>query len=95
MDVETEITELKRRVGVLETEVEADHHLSVRLFQYVRETRDDVAMVRSHAVVTDRRIEHVEGDLAKLRSEFDTFRKEFPGLVADAMREVLREFRGS
>jgi hypothetical protein len=27
------------------------------------------------------------------RSEFNAFRKEMPGLIADTMREVLREFR--
>ena len=114
MDVEAEIAELKRRMTVLENEVKADHEFSVKLFVYVREMRDDVALLRSHAVVADKRIERLEerverieasldalrmdfkelrSDFAVLRSEFNTFRDQMPGMIADSMREVLREFR--
>ena len=107
MDVETEIVELKRRVTLLESEVKADRELPVRLFQYVREIRDDVALLRSHAMVIDgrlgrleermdgveQRLDRVESELASLRSEFATFRKELPGIIAETMREVLRDMR--
>jgi chromosome segregation ATPase len=132
MDVEAEITELKRRVTALETdvqgeqkvsrrlatlenEVKADRELSVRLFHYVREIRDDVTLVRSHAVVTDKRIERLEqrmegvenslaavradvkdmrSDFNNSRAEFEAFRKQLPSLIAETMREVLRDYRG-
>jgi hypothetical protein len=91
MDVEAEITELKRRITVLENEVRADHEFSVKVFVYVREMRDDVALLRSHAVVADKRIERLEErverieaslgalrmDLNELRSEFNELRSEF------------------
>jgi chromosome segregation ATPase len=107
MDVETEIVELKRRVTVLENEVKGDRELPVRLFQYVRELRDDIAVLRSHAMVVDGRLERldvrmdrlearmdrVERELASLRSEFSAFRKELPAMIAETMREVLREHR--
>jgi chromosome segregation ATPase len=121
MDVETEIADIKRRLTALENDVKADRQLSVRIFDYVREMRDDIALLRSHAVMTnqrmerleqrgegleqrmgrlerrierlEQRMERVEIDLAALRSEFTTFRKELPGIVADAMREVLRDMR--
>jgi len=100
MDVETEIVELKRRVTLLESEVKADRELPVRLFQYVREMREDIAVLRSHAMVTDgrlgrleERMDRVESELASLRSEFATFRKELPSIIAETMREVLRDMR--
>lgn len=60
MDVEIEIAELKRRMTVLENEVEADRELPVRLFSYVREMRDDVAILRSHAVATGKHVEAID-----------------------------------
>lgn len=108
MDVEAEILDLKRRVTTLEKEVDVNHDFSVKLFSYIRDMRDDIALVRSHAVVTDKRIqrleermdkveqrlERVEIDLSGLRAEFNAFRKELPGMIADTMREVMREYRG-
>jgi chromosome segregation ATPase len=107
MDVEAEIVELKRRMTTLENEVTANHDFSVKLFIHIRDMREDIALVRSHAVVTDKRLERleermgrveqrlerVESDLHGLRSEFNTFRKELPGMIAETMREVLREHR--
>ena len=107
MDVEAEITELKRRMTVLENEVKADHEFSVKLFIYVREIRDDVALLRSHAVIADKRIERLEERMERLeielaalradfnasRSEFAVFREQLPKMIADTMREVLREHR--
>jgi chromosome segregation ATPase len=115
MDVEAEILDLKRRMTTLENEVKANHDFSVKLFVYIREMRDDIAVIRSHAVITDKRIERLEArmdrveadlaalrsdvkelrsDLNGLRSEFKAFRKELPGIIADTMREVLRDYRG-
>jgi chromosome segregation ATPase len=107
MDVEAEIAELKRRLVVLENEVQADHDFAVKAFMHVRQMRDDIALLRAHAVVNDKRIERleermerVETDIAALRSdlkgmrgELDSFRKELPAMISDTMREVLREFR--
>jgi chromosome segregation ATPase len=114
MDVEAEIIELKRRIAVLENEVEADRELPVRLFRYVREMRDDIALLRQHAVAAgkhvetietrldrveqrldkvEQRLSKVESELTGLRAEFNAFRKELPGMIAEAMREVLREYR--
>jgi chromosome segregation ATPase len=114
MDVEAEITELKRRMTILEGEVKADRELPVRLFSYVRDMRDDIALLRSHAMVVEgrigrleeradrienrldrveQRLDRVESDLKALRADIKTFRQELPGIIAETMREVLREYR--
>jgi chromosome segregation ATPase len=115
MDVEAEIVDLKRRVTILENDVRANHDVSVKLFSHIRDMRDDVALIRTHSVVTDKRLERLEermdrveadltalksevkelrSDLTGLRSEFNAFRKELPGMIAETMREVLRDYRG-
>jgi chromosome segregation ATPase len=101
MDVEAEIIDLKRRITSLETEVKSEQQFSVRLFQAIRELRDDVALLRTHSMVLgdrvgrlEERMDRVESELAALRSEFNAFRKELPAMIAETMREVLREYRG-
>jgi chromosome segregation ATPase len=114
MDVEAEIVDIKRRLTALETETKSEQQFSVRLFNLVREVRDDVGLLRSHAMITDNRLvrleermdrveqrlerveerlSRVEADLGALRSEFNSFRQELPGLIADTMREVLKDMR--
>lgn len=115
MDVEAEIIDLKRRMTALETEVKSEQQFSVRLFQAIRELRDDVTLLRNHSMVVgdrvgkleermerveqrldrvEERLARVESEVAALRSEFNTFRKELPTMIAETMREVLREYRG-
>ena len=108
MDLEAEITELKRRISTLENEAKSEQQFSVRLFRLSREMRDDIALLRTHAMVTgdrvgrleermdrlEQRLERLETDLSALRTEFDSFRRDLPGMIAETMREVLREYRG-
>lgn len=41
----------------------------------------------------EQRLHKVESELTELRAEFNTFRKELPGMIAATMREVLRDYR--
>jgi acyl carrier protein phosphodiesterase len=91
MDVETEIAELKRRVAELESEAKGERQLSRRQFEQIREIRDDMAVLRSHAVTLDKRLDRMDDRLGRLESAFAAF----PGLIAETMREVLREDRKS
>ena len=94
MDVETEIAELKRRVAELEGEAKGERQLSRRQFEQIREIRDDLAVLRSHAVTVEMRLDRIEARIGRLESEFTAFRRELPALIAETMREVLREERG-
>jgi predicted nucleic acid-binding Zn-ribbon protein len=85
MDVEAEIRDLKRRVSELEgsfgflTEQVKGVHRDLLAFQ---------GEMRAFQRETAERFGRVEAEVRQLREDM-------PGIVGDAMREVLREGRGS
>jgi predicted RNase H-like nuclease (RuvC/YqgF family) len=99
---------VKRRVAELESEAKGEHQLSRRQFEQIREIRDDMAVLRSHAATLgehvarletridrlDGRVARVETQLTAFRQEFAKHRQELPALIANTMREVLREQSG-
>src|SRR3974390_2972049 len=88
MDVEAEIRDLKRRVSELEgsfgflTEQVRGVHKDLLAFEARTEHRFDKV---------DGRFDKVDGRLDKVEREIRGLRQEMPGIVADTMREVLRE----
>ena len=88
MDVEAEIRDLKRRVSELEgsfgflTEQVRGVHKDLLAFEARTEQRFDKV---------DGRFDKVDGRLDKVEREIRGLRQEMPGIVADTMREVLRE----
>lgn len=95
MDVETEIVELKRRLTALEKEVKAEQQFSVRLFNYVREMRDDLAMLRSHAVVMDGRISRLEELMDRVEQRLDAVERRLEKVERDlaGFRSEFNDFR--
>ena len=75
----------------LEQEVEGEKMVTRHILEQTRRNGDDLAAVKTrldrveHKVdVIDGRLDHVETDLRALRTDM-------PKIVADTMREVLRE----
>jgi archaellum component FlaC len=102
MDVESEIRDLKRRVGELEggfgflTQQVRTVHLDLLGFQSQTNERFDAVDSRFDAVdsrfdAVDSRFDKVEGDIRGLKAEVASLREELPTIVGDVMREVLRE----
>ena len=91
MDLEAEIRDLKRRVGELEgsfgflTEQVRGVHKDLLAFEARTEERFDGVdkKLREH----DARFDRLDRDIKGLRTDM-------PKVVADTMREVLREQRG-
>jgi hypothetical protein len=52
-----------------------------------------MARVESHLAALKIEVKELRSDLNGLRSEFKDFRKELPGMIAETMREVLRDYR--
>jgi hypothetical protein len=88
MDVEAEIRDLKRRVGEIEgsfgflTQQIKSVHRDLLAFQAITEERFDK---------TDGRLDKVDGRVDRLEKGVRTLRGDMPGIVASAMRDVLRE----
>jgi outer membrane murein-binding lipoprotein Lpp len=116
MDVAAQIADLTRRVAALEVEAQGQQRYNARILGMLTELRDDVAILRSHAVGLGQRFDALEarvggleakvggleakvdrleakvGSLdAKVSAEIGGLRRDLPGIIAETMREVLRE----
>ncbi len=88
MNVEAEIRDLKRRVSELEgsfgflTNQVKGVHKDLLAFQEKTE---------QHFAKVDGRLDRVDGRLDRVEKGVKDMRHDMPGIVSDAMREVLRE----
>jgi len=95
MNVEAEIRDLKRRVSELEgsfgflTNQVKDVHRDLLAFQENTEQRFDRIEGRFGQV--DGRLDRVDGRLDRVEKGVKDLRHDMPGIVSEAMREVLRE----
>jgi predicted nucleic acid-binding Zn-ribbon protein len=95
MDVAAQIADLTRRVAALEAEAQGQQRYSPRILGMLTELRDDVAILRSHAVGLGQRFDALEAKVGSLEAEVSAeiggLRRDLPGMIAETMREVLRE----
>lgn len=95
MDVEAQVASLTSRVSALEAEVQGQQRYNSRIFGMIAELRDDVAILRSHAVGLGQRFDALEAKFSSLETKVTTeiggLRRDLPGIIAETMREVLRE----
>lgn len=86
-----DILDLERRVAALEAESQGQQRLNTRTFELLGEVRDDVAVLRRHAVALGAKMDELDG---RLSTEVAALRRDLPGIMADAVREVLKEAKG-
>jgi chromosome segregation ATPase len=126
MDVEAQIADLTRRVAALEEAANGQERHNARVIEILTELKEDVALLRRHAISTGRKVEEMdvrlgavearmgalEARLEKIEAQMDKvetrlgkvevglegvradiagLRRDLPGMIADTMREVLRE----
>jgi uncharacterized protein YoxC len=86
-----EFKELEARVSVLEGEVEGEKLVTRYILEQTRRNGDDIAAVKSRLDRVETRLDRLEQKLDALGNAFDGFRRDLPKIVAETMREVLRE----
>ncbi|HEX8666718.1 MAG TPA: hypothetical protein VF744_22115 [Beijerinckiaceae bacterium] len=93
-----DVEALERRVAALEQEVEGEKVVARYILEQTRRNGDDLAAIRSRLDRIearldrhDARFDRLEAELLSLRSELRSLRNDLPQIVADTMREVLRE----
>ncbi len=84
MNYDVEIMDLKDRVSSLETKREHTNTALGKIIVILEETR-----LRTTASET--RLDTFEKRLEKVEQEIKGLRRDMPSIVADAMREVLKE----
>jgi len=107
MTVDVTREEFEARVGVLEREVEGEKVVTRYILEQTR-NGDDLAAVKSRLDRVEARLDRVEtrldrveqkvdalgSELSGLRGAFVELRRELPKIVAETVREVLRERDG-
>jgi tetrahydromethanopterin S-methyltransferase subunit G len=97
----SEFQHLADRVSTLEHEVEGEKVVSRYILEQTRRNGDDLAAVKTRLGRVEGRLDRVESEVRQLaeegrqtREELRQLRRELPGIVAETMREVLRERDG-
>ena len=112
MDVEAQVADLTRRVTALEKTASGQERHNARVTEILTELKEDVALLRRHAISTGRKVEEmdarlgavelrltaveaglegVRADIGGLKADIAGLRRDLPGIIAETMREVLRE----
>jgi chaperonin cofactor prefoldin len=97
----TDIAELERRVSALEAQFKQQKNRDDRIMQILTELKEDSALLRRHAIASGQKIEDLDSRISALDSRVSALEGEMkamrsdiaalPGIIIDAMREVLRE----
>ena len=89
---------LERRVSAVEQEVEGEKLVTRHILEQTRRNSDDLVAIRSQLTRMEHRddrmdadIRAVRSDLAALRTDLTGLIKNLPTMIAETMREVLRE----
>ncbi len=89
--------DLKRvedRVELVAQEVDGEKLLSRHILKQARQNGDDLAALRTRVERIEEKVDRLETEMRGLRNEFKSSQGEFPGIIAEVMREVLREHKG-
>jgi tetrahydromethanopterin S-methyltransferase subunit G len=79
-----EFKRLEGRVSAVEQEADGEKLLSRYILSQSRQNGDDLAILKSRVDRLEQKVDRVETELISLK-------RELPSIVAEAMREVLRE----
>ncbi len=96
--------DLKRvedRVQTVAQEVDGEKLLSRYILKQSRQNGDDLAAIKTRVERIEEKVEKLEtemrglrSDVIGLRGEFHSSQHKLPGMIAEVMREVLRENKG-
>jgi len=82
---------LEARVSVVEREVNGEKTVSRYILEQTRRNGDDIAGIKTRLDRVESDLSEVKSDVKGVKFELAALRKDLPGIVADTMREVLRE----
>jgi predicted nuclease with TOPRIM domain len=96
-----DLKRVETRVEFVAQEVEGEKLLSRYVLQQARQNGDDLAVLKARTERIEGKVDRLEGKVDRLEGKVDRLEQRFnqletklPGLIADVMREVLRESRG-
>jgi len=87
--------EFEARTGELVAEIEGEKVVSRYILEQTRRNGDDLAALKTRMGRVEVRLDSLEGEVRQLREEGRQLRQDLPGIIAETMREVLRERDGN
>jgi hypothetical protein len=87
----SEFSELAVRVDILEREVEGEKIVTRHILDQTRRNSDDLAAIKSRLDRFENRFDGLEQRFDGLERKVDGLTRHLPTMVADVMREVLKE----
>ena len=88
-----EFDALQGRVAVLERETTGEMRVTRHILEQVRHNSADLAALLGRADRSEARLDGLESEVRGVKHEVAQLRRDMPGIVAETMREVLREER--
>ena len=89
---------LESRVSTAEQEIEGEKLVSRYILNQSRQNGDELAVVKTRLDRVEQKVDRIEAELMSLRGDFSSLKnnisslkQSLPTIVADAMRDVLRE----
>ena len=78
----------------LEQEVEGEKLVTRHILEQTRRNGDDLAAVKTRLDRVEDKVDVIDGRLDHVETDLRALRTDMPKIVADTMREVLREQKG-
>jgi len=85
--------EFEARVGILEHEVEGEKMVTRPILEQTRRNGDDLETIKTRLDRVEARIDGVDRKVDGLSGTVQSLVKSLPAMIADVMREVLKESR--
>jgi uncharacterized protein YoxC len=89
-----EFTQLVVRVDVIEREVEGEKMVTRHILDQTRRNGDDLAAIKSRLDRVDQRVDGLDRKVDGLNLKVNHLTRDLPTIVANVMRQVLRERDG-
>jgi hypothetical protein len=86
--------EFEARIGELVAEIEGEKIVSRYILEQTRRNGDDLAILKARMDRFESELRQTREEGRQTRDELRELRQELPGIVAETMREVLREHDG-
>jgi uncharacterized protein YoxC len=86
-----EFDHLKGRVDVIEREVDGEKLVTRHILEQTRRNSDDLAAIKTRLDRVEQKVDGLGREVAGLGLQVGGLSRNLPTVVADVMREVLRE----
>jgi uncharacterized protein YoxC len=86
-----EFDHLKERVDVLEREVDGEKMVTRHILEQTRRNSDDLAAIKTRLDRVEEKVDGMGRELAGLGGQISGLTRSLPTIVADSVRDVLRE----